>query len=436
MSLIIILIAVVAVYGLTAYYIHKKNLFQDHISFYGPLLAIKSKKVGFFDCFVRFSRFFRIYGTIGAVMVGVLSIMMVTLLILSFQITIRNPPEPTGPYELQNLLAIPGINDYIPLTLAVIIALVVAIVVHEFGHAILCRIEKIRLDSIGLLFAVIPIGAFVEPNEDDVENTKGMPKIRMYGAGITNNILIGFICFILMFGLLNFAVPVSTPLVMGIYANSPAMAAGLSPDSIIKEINGVPIDSREAVAAAMEDTKPGDIAAISVLELGRENTYEVNLGEWPDFQDGIERSSGFIGVSYYDSNSVKNTLSALGATPLGMLYLMALPINIIFIGGDWRYLEVLVIDTIHQSAWDVPFPGYWMMIQILFWCGWFNLAVGIFNALPLIPLDGGYILKESVERALENRKMKKYSNNIVWTISWIVLFLLISIFMIPMIAHF
>jgi len=434
MSLIIILIAIVAVYGITAYYIHKKNLFQDHISFYGPLMAIKSKRVGFFDFFVRFSKFFRVYGTIGAAMVGVLSVMMVVLLILSFQITIRNPPKPTGPYELQNLLAIPGINDYIPLTIAVIIALAVAIVVHEFGHAILCRVEKIRLDSIGLILAVIPIGAFVEPDEEDVKNARGMPKIRMYGAGITNNILVGFVCFILMFGLLNLAVPVSTPLVMGVYSNSPAMISGISPDSIITDINGVPIDSREAVAAAMEYTKPGEVAAITVLHEGYRKTYETKLGEWPDFSDGIERSSGFIGVSYYDSNSVKNIFSNI-ATPLGIIYLMALPINIIFIGGDWSYLEVLVIDTIQQSAWDVPFPGYWVIIQILFWCGWFNLAVGVFNALPLIPLDGGYILRESVERALENRSLKKYSDNIVWTISWIVLFLLISIFMIPVIAH-
>ena len=32
--------------------------------------------------------------------------------------------------------------------------------------------------------------------------------------------------------------------------------------------------------------------------------------------------------------------------------------------------------------WQVPFPQYWTVIQVLFWCGWFNLVVGTFNALP------------------------------------------------------
>ena len=46
----------------------------DHISFYGPIMAIRTQKVGIFDIFARFSLFFRIYGTLGVLMVILVSI--------------------------------------------------------------------------------------------------------------------------------------------------------------------------------------------------------------------------------------------------------------------------------------------------------------------------------------------------------------------------
>ena len=121
-------------------------------------------------------------------------------------------------------------NDFIPFTFAVWFGLIATMVVHEFGHAILCRVEGIRVKSMGVLLAVIPIGAFVEPDEEDQEKTKGLPKMRMFGAGITNNILLGLACFALVVFLLGFAVPVLDPLHQwSVYADSPAHAAGVTP---------------------------------------------------------------------------------------------------------------------------------------------------------------------------------------------------------------
>ena len=40
------------------------------------------------------------------------------------------------------------------------------IIIHEFSHGILARVENVKINSIGLLlFAIIP-GAFVEPDEE------------------------------------------------------------------------------------------------------------------------------------------------------------------------------------------------------------------------------------------------------------------------------
>jgi membrane-associated protease RseP (regulator of RpoE activity) len=85
--------------------------------------------------------------------------------------------------------------------------------------------------------------------------------------------------------------------------------------------------------------------------------------------------------------------------------------------------------------WQVPFPQFWLVIQLLFWCGWFNLVVGTFNALPLVPLDGGYILKEGVDRLLDRRGLIRYSGYIVSAISYVMLGVLLAVTLLPLILN-
>ena len=222
MDWIFILVVLVALYAIAAYYIYTRKLWTDHIIFYGPIMAIKTSRVGFFDKFTALRTFFKIYGTIGVIAVIIVSVFMTVMLFLSIRYTLMVRPEPTGIYEPQNILLLPGINDYVPSTFAVWFAFFLTIVIHEFGHAILCRVEDIRVKGMGVLLAVIPIGFFVEPDDEELEQKKGMPKIRMFGAGITNNLVIGFSCFVLLILLFGLVVPVSQPAIHGIYKGYPA----------------------------------------------------------------------------------------------------------------------------------------------------------------------------------------------------------------------
>ena len=63
------IIFLVAVYAAVAYYIHSRKLWEDHITFYGPIMAIKTNRIGFFDKFAAFRRFFRLYGSAGVIAV-------------------------------------------------------------------------------------------------------------------------------------------------------------------------------------------------------------------------------------------------------------------------------------------------------------------------------------------------------------------------------
>jgi membrane-associated protease RseP (regulator of RpoE activity) len=428
MDWLLFVLGIVLVYAILAYYIHSRKLWENHISFYGPIMAIKTEKVGFFDWFARYRTFFRIYGTLGVVMVVVISVLMTAMLVLSLQTTIVQKPAPTAVNELRNVLAIPGVNDFIPLTLAVLLGLIVTLVVHEFGHAILCRVEGIRVKSMGLLVPVIPIGAFVEPDEEDQEKSKGLPKMRMFGAGITNNIVAGVLCFGLMLFLLGSAVPLATPFVNGVYADSPAYMAGLPANSVIREVNGVTVASRDDVARVLDNTKPGDTARILVDNGGAGETYSLTLAAWP--AGTSNKTSGFMGVSYYDTTQMKQIFNNL-ASPIGFLILLAVPIWVIIDPSSWGSFMILMNDTASSAMWSVPFPHFWLVIQVLFWCGWWNLVVGTFNALPMIPLDGGYIMKEGVDRILDRKGLIKYSGYVVAGVSYAMVAVIIAIFILP-----
>ena len=431
MSWLQVLLLLILAYALIAVYIRDRGLFSDRIMFFGPIMAIKTERVGFFDWFQKFRRLLRAYATLGVVMVVVVSAFMTLALLLAIPQLLVHTPEPTGIYDPRNILAIPGVNQAIPITAAVFIGLLLTIVVHEFGHAILARVEDMRVRSMGLLIAVIPIGAFVEPDEEDVEAAKGMPKIRMFGAGITNNIVVGLACFGLMFLLMGMATPLSVPLVQGVYKDFPAADVGLQGYSVITGINGVPVTSQEEVSAFMDGTRPGETVTLTAEKDGVERTYTLTLAEWPEAL-ASDRDSGFMGVYYYNAPLVKEHLG--NVADLGLLaplYLTIAPIDA-FIQGNTQQLAILLADTPEQVAWKEPFPFFWGTVHLAFWLGWFNLLVGMFNAIPIVPLDGGYIMKEGVERFFDRLGWSRYAHRVVASISGFVTMMLILLITMPM----
>ena len=103
--------------------------------------------------------------------------------------------------------------------------------------------------------------------------------------------------------------------------------------------------------------------------------------------------------------------------------------------ATWSHFSLLTIDTVDTVMWQVPFPEFWFVVQLLFWCGWFNFVVGTFNALPLVPLDGGYILKEGVDRIFDRRGWLQYSGYVVSAISYAMLAVLLAVMVLPLLLN-
>jgi membrane-associated protease RseP (regulator of RpoE activity) len=281
----------------------------------------------------------------------------------------------------------------------------------------------------GALIAVIPIGFFVEPDEEELDSTKGIAKIRMFGAGITNNLVVGFSCFVLLILCMGLVIPVSLPIIHGVYKDYPADRAGIPPGSIVTAINGIPVSSRADVSAILNETKPGDMLILSTGHEQNVKDYPLTLAAWPAEVPG--RTSGFMGVEYYDGTAVMAVVQGL-MSPIGFFQFLIIPF-----ANDTgiQFLRILAFETPDTTYYSVPFEGFWGVMHLLFWCAWINLNVGIFNAIPMVPLDGGYIFKEGVDRLLDRRGLMKYSGYISSAVSYLMLIVLVSLITLPYLLH-
>ncbi len=134
-----------------------------------------------------------------------------------------------------------------------------------------------------------------------------------------------------------------------------------------------------------------------------------------------------MGITYYDPALVLDGIGT-SISPVGFLRFVTVPFDIAGTGNPFR---ILAFDTAAQQFYTVPFAGFFGIIHFLFWCGWINISVGLFNAIPMVPLDGGYILKEGVDRLFERRGIGKYSPYVVTFISTLMIVILLSLIMLP-----
>lgn len=184
---------------------------SKRISLLGPLLMIKAiKRRGILDKFserfpaIGFSRF-----SVALVLAtGVFAIFFLfygAYLSTMVQVSVNTP--------LTYYLGIPGVNPIIPVTYG-IPAFAVSVVIHEIFHGIVARKHGLKVNSVGVLFFVVPMGAFVEPDEEEISKADPVVRRRIFGAGAGINMVIG----IAMVLVLSFIMmPAAQPVHQGIY---------------------------------------------------------------------------------------------------------------------------------------------------------------------------------------------------------------------------
>ncbi|MEM0139310.1 MAG: site-2 protease family protein [Ferroplasma sp.] len=186
---------------------------SKHFATFGPALMIKSThNSGVIDWISKHlpAKGIGKISTILVIFGGTLALAM--LLYEAVLITIIHPSVSLAP-PITEELALPLINPLIPLGYGTA-SLVFAVVIHEMFHGIVARKHGIKVNSVGALFFIIPVGAFVEPDEKEILAADPVVRRRIVAAGPGINLIIAIICLLLLVFIM---MPASAPIHSGVY---------------------------------------------------------------------------------------------------------------------------------------------------------------------------------------------------------------------------
>ncbi len=248
----------VAVYWVGITWLKRAGYLPEYIGTQGPITTIHTQRgKAFLNWLAGPKRFWRAWANVG---VGIALVVMVgsfVVLLFSALTSLQNP-QPSAVNQPRNVLVIPGVNDFLPLSAApdIVFGLLVGLVVHEGGHGLLCRVENIDIDSMGLAtVALLPVGAFVEPDEDERRTADRGAQTRMFAAGVTNNFAVTLLAFVLLFGpvVASIGVAPGAP-VQDVFPGSAADDASIEGGDRITAVAGRPVSNVSDLERTLEET--------------------------------------------------------------------------------------------------------------------------------------------------------------------------------------
>lgn len=446
-----VLIIFLAYWGAVEYLKKKGVLERIGITAYGPILMIRTKKgLNFLKKLAEFNKLWIFLGTAGipAVFAGMI-FMLILILFMDYSL-FTAPPPPSDLTSPRNVFLIPGVNKFIPLVWG-LVGLIVTLIVHEFSHAISALSENIRVKSIGVILALVPIGGFAEPDEEQLlHKSERATRLRVFSSGVISNFITAGITLSLFIYLVGFLSPsiailhsenpdlkagdiivevngqkvhsikdvseavgdagtitlmlkdgrtvtIEEPTgvkIARVVEGYPAEFAGLKEGEIITAVNGVKIHTLQDFLEVMKDKKGGDAVKLRVFDGKEYREVELTLRD--------ENGRGLIGVqvveyfggvvfSHYYAENILETFKKLPSmlkSIEGWLFLISMPI--IYFNSFSPPLT---------SFFSNPFGDwFYYILNTLYWVGWLNFYVGLFNCLPALPLDGGRIYYDVAEK--------------------------------------
>jgi regulator of sigma E protease len=398
-----------------------------------------------------------------------------------------------------------------------IVALFVAICLHELGHFIAAKRAGVKVDEFGIgfpprLFGIkrgetiysvnaIPVGAFVKAaGENDPTVPRGLAgkgpwsRLGIYAAGPLVNFFLAFVLLSAFLGL-----PISTLagnglMVHSVSENSPAEEAGIEPGDIIMEVDGQHVhrwgDMQDIVNSVAEGTE----ITLLLLRNGQEEQTtlkpkfdpelqrriigvllcwnmvgHVEAGS-PAYEAGVRQDDIILSINeqpVYNAESMSGALHSVGEGEEINLVLLRdgetisisldddgyetlsgveirwvdgahieqerLPVwRAAYLGGRYIiYMPVLIIEAIPliiespDTALVGPIGAVQLTVEvvrssgfsnILFMASIISLGLGIFNLLPIPPLDGGGMLVAFIEGCRRGKRLSSHAMRLAYTI--------------------
>ena len=333
--------------------------------------------------------------------VTVFFIMIFMFLLLLWQATLAWQIPKSASVSPKMMIGLPGLNPVIPLWYG-ILALVIAMVVHEFSHGILSRVANVKVKALGLLMFFFPVGAFVEPDEEEMKGMKKWERMRLYAAGPGSNMVIAIIFSFLFSSVMVASLEPSSDGVLSasVVLDYGGEEAGLEPWMLITEIDNQIILNSGDFSRVMNETYAGQVVNVSVLNKGTPETYQVTLSDkgsyylkyYPDSYETWMSGKGFMGIAVVNPEVIADSLANPGSSGGSMLQYITLPFQKLQPFPE----HFTALFSPSGIVGVIPDSAFWILANSFYWIFWLNLMVGLTNALPAVPLDGGFIFADGV----------------------------------------
>lgn len=325
----------------------------------------------------------------------------------------------------------------------------VVVFVHEMGHFLAGRFYGVTVETFSIGFgpeitgfydrygtrwriAWIPLGGYVKfkgdenaasvpspVNVDDLSPTEREGNFHakplhqravVVAAGPAANFVLSI--FILFFWFLVFGKPILEPRIAKVQPDGAAASAGFQPGDLIREIDGVQIESFD------------EVQRIVMLSAEEELTFIVDRGGQPvtltaapqlkEIKDrfGNPVRIGLLGIENAARNITTKAFGPVGAVSQSLSetwFWMQQPFIFIekIIIGQASGNEVRGIVGIAELSRGVASLGF---IELFRWIAIISINIGLLNLFPIPILDGGHLLFYGIEairgRPLSERTME------------------------------
>lgn len=304
-----------------------------------------------------------------------------------------------------------------------IIAFGIMVMLHEAGHFITAKKFGVTVHefSIGMgplvckwgkgetqySIRLLPLGGYVrlEGEEEESDNPRAfsnispLKRICILVAGAAMNVLLGFLCFVIINNVYSY---VQVPVISEVVEQSAAEEAGLKIGDKITKLNNTSVATQSDVSLFMLDNpkevkvtyiRDGEKSSV-VLYPRTDETGRLLIG----FKSSIKELNFWetLEFSYYDTRYVVKAVMV----SLKMLFTgeakvsdMSGPVGI-----------VQVVDDAAESAKD--YGALAVVMQILMLFAMISVNLGVFNLLPFPALDGGSIIFAFIE-LVTRKKLKQ-----------------------------